>query len=71
MGEPITTAPTRIESRPTGSLAADRGANACYPSPAGPYRHAQGRGLRRDDPVVSPVRSCEARLDPGKKTRKI
>jgi hypothetical protein len=24
----------------------DRGRTSCYPSPAGPYRHAQGRELR-------------------------
>ena len=32
---------TPIESRPTGPLVADRDANSCYPSPAGPFRCAK------------------------------
>jgi hypothetical protein len=31
MAQAFKTAPTHIESRPTGSLVADRGANSCLP----------------------------------------
>jgi hypothetical protein len=40
-------ASTHTSVRPTRPLVADRGANSCYPSQAGPFRCTQGRGVRR------------------------